>query len=316
MNGIVGKEEYHCPSCGSLQMLYLFSGSDKLCGLPGEFYCYECRHCGLITSFPRLNHREIKLYYPNDYYGRPGVLKPPKERKDLKSWWFWREIKKKNLAITKYRGGGRLLDIGCSTGNFLYGMSLTGSWELYGLEPNPHAVDYIRTWYKFPVALGTLEDAHLPSSYFDVITMWHVLEHMPDPRNSLLTVKELLKPDGLLVVEVPNPESIDAKIFGSAWAGYDIPRHYHSFPAHTLREIALLSGYKVLEVKPSSGHPAGSLILCLKWKFGNKVDSPPWRHLLRTLGSGPVSVLTIPLCAVLKSFGYIPSLSYFLTPDG
>jgi 2-polyprenyl-3-methyl-5-hydroxy-6-metoxy-1,4-benzoquinol methylase/DNA-directed RNA polymerase subunit RPC12/RpoP len=310
----MGTETYQCPDCGSAQMRYMFAGEDKLHGLPGSFHSYRCMDCGLISTFPRLDRQGMEQYYPSGYFAGADVLKPPAERRDLRSWWFRHETKQKNLAISKYKRQGRLLDIGCSTGNFLYGMSQTGSWEVYGLEPGRTAAEYVRTWYKFPVVAGTLADADLPAHYFDVVTMWHALEHMPDPRDSLQAIRGLLKPDGLLVMEVPNPDSLDARIFADAWFGFDIPRHYHSFPRRTLSAMALQSGYRVDKVQPASGHPASSLTLCLKWRFGSRLDSAPWRQMLRILGSGPISVLTIPLYSILRLSGYIPSLVYFLRP--
>lgn len=140
----------------------------------------------------------------------------------------------------------KLLDFGCGTGHFAGSCARKG-WEVSGLEPDTDAArlaqkDGLFTVYPDFSALPALQTAR----GFDAITAWHVLEHVPEPEKTLKHFYEQLKPDGVAVIAVPNFKSFDARFYGPAWAGYDLPRHLHHFTPAFLNELAAGQGFRPL----------------------------------------------------------------------
>ena len=101
--------------------------------------------------------------------------------------------------------------------------------EAYGVEPDEYSSRIAIEKYHLNVFHGNLDQASYSTSSFDAITLWDVLEHLPDPSSTLQEIKGFLKPDGILVLRVPNYDSCDARLFGFAWSGLDVPRHFMSF---------------------------------------------------------------------------------------
>jgi SAM-dependent methyltransferase len=143
--------------------------------------------------------------------------------------------------------GGTMLDVGCGGGDFLALMQAERHWQVAGLEPNAAAVRYAREARHLNVQVGQLPADTLPSQSFDVITMWHVLEHVPDPAQVLAEVRRLLRPAGVLIVGVPLSDSVEAQWFGANWAGYDVPRHLVTFTRSSLLLLAERSGFSLEE---------------------------------------------------------------------
>jgi SAM-dependent methyltransferase len=149
--------------------------------------------------------------------------------------------------VERRREAGKLLDVGCGKGGFLRAARDRG-WRCFGVEISPQASDDARRM-GLDVATGRFEDVHYPDGFFDVITMYHVLEHLHDPREALSKAYQLLKSEGLLVVAVPNFDSLQARIFRQRWYHLDAPRHlYHSTP-RTLKMLLHEAGFKILETR-------------------------------------------------------------------
>lgn len=134
-------------------------------------------------------------------------------------------IKKKvNLINSFQKQKGTLLDIGAGTGDFLFAAKQKG-WIVTGIEPNTKAREKA-----ISKGINFVETSlNLPEKSFDIITMWHVLEHVPDIESQIKELNRLLKPTGTLIVAVPNFNSFDAKHYGEFWAAYDVPRHLWHF---------------------------------------------------------------------------------------
>jgi SAM-dependent methyltransferase len=187
----------------------------------------KCNVCGLIYQNPRPTLDEMAFHYPPDYesFG-------PEPDKEESSWLlkkaFLYGVEKRCRFVTRYKRAGRLLDVGCATGNFLQGIRRYGNWDLFGVEINDHAAQ-IAQKLGLNVRAGTLEQAGFLEGYFDVVTLWDVLEHLHNPASSLREIFRILKPDGLLVIRVPNAGSWDFRLFGRFWAGFDAPRHLYVF---------------------------------------------------------------------------------------
>lgn len=154
-------------------------------------------------------------------------------------------IKQKVKLIGNYSKKGNLLEIGTGTGDFLAEAKSQG-WETLGIEPNENAKLLAqKKGVEFSESLETIADQS-----FDVITMWHVLEHVPDLDYQLQQLKRICKPNGILIIAVPNFKSYDAKYYQQFWAAYDVPRHIWHFSKTGIQK--LFSNYKIelLKVKP------------------------------------------------------------------
>jgi len=167
-------------------------------------------------------------------------------------WWSWvlslmgplKELVGGNVMWLKASERGRLLDIGCGNGYFLVQMRDLG-WDVVGVEPDPKAVKVARDHFGLRVFQGTLEEAKFPDDSFDVITMNHVIEHVPDPIGLLSECRRILKPNGKLVVVTPNIKSLGRYLFGKSWVHWDPPRHLFLFSSKSLRTCAEKAGLKV-----------------------------------------------------------------------
>lgn len=197
----------------------------------------------LITQ-PKPSPENLSKYYESDAY-----ISHTDNAKGLVSF-LYQTVKKRALCkkiklISNLNNGkGRLLDIGAGTGDFLMQAKEKG-WEIFGIEPNQKAIALAQ---KKGIELKEkLEDfAH---QKMDVITLWHVLEHLPNLEQDILKIESLLKPNGILIVAVPNYKSFDAKYYKQFWAAYDVPRHLWHFSRESMKRIFPLS-LQIQKIKP------------------------------------------------------------------
>ncbi|MDD5088009.1 MAG: class I SAM-dependent methyltransferase [bacterium] len=124
--------------------------------------------------------------------------------------------------------GGKCLDVGCATGELLAALNGRG-FDVRGVEPDAQAAEYARTAQGVTIWTGTIHDVPDAEKPFDLIVLWHVLEHVPDLRGNLARLHDLLRAGGRLAIAVPNPLSRDARIYGSEWVAWDTPRHLYHF---------------------------------------------------------------------------------------
>jgi SAM-dependent methyltransferase len=232
----IESESAPCDHCGTAEEQILFKGPDRLHRLPGIFRVVECPQCGWIRQNPRPTVETIGYYYPSDYVNFIRAIEDEPTR-----WRRWDRrygMLKRRWAVERLQSPGRLLDVGCATGIFLHEMQLAG-WDAVGVEPNRDAADYAQRRFGLPVHTGTLRQTELPDASFDVITLWDVLEHLHTPWADLVEAHRLLADGGLLVIRIPNLESIGARLFGPCWLGWDLPRHLYFLPRRAL--VAALS---------------------------------------------------------------------------
>lgn len=200
--------------------------------------------CGFIYVNPRPDVETLSRLY-HSYHLRDG--------KGANSWaLLMNKVFKKAASFIRkqFPSGGRLLDIGCGYGHFLNLMNNYG-WDTYGLEPSYPAVSYART-QRLRVTHGTLNSTRYDANYFDVITMFYVLEHLPDPVGILLEVNRILRPGGLLVLRVPHTTPIVSlfSIVGIKNNLYDLPFHLSDFSSRTIRRILEKTGYEAIHTFP------------------------------------------------------------------
>jgi SAM-dependent methyltransferase len=184
-------------------------------------------------------------YYPVNYFGYTPAI--DEDGFFLRRWDRRRRVRRLCRIVTSHCGGGKLLDVGCATGNFLGEMRAFGDWDLYGVELSGEAAAYARSRLGLTVAQGTLREASFGDDSFDVVTLWDVLEHVEEPLATLREVRRVLKPGGLLLFSTPNLRSFDRTLAGRYWAGYDVPRHLYLFPEPVLEGMLQASGFAEIE---------------------------------------------------------------------
>lgn len=219
-----------CPWCESEKTQFRLWLKDEFL-TQEEFQICECLKCGLLFTDPRPGKHEIGKYYQSEEYyshqeNKTGFI--PKLYESVKSV----NLKKKYKMATKGIAKGRVLDIGCGVGDFLHTMEQKG-WETVGIEPSEDAKAIAKKRIKAQV-LDTEEQETLPENSFDLITMWHVLEHVDDLHWQLNQLERLVKPNGRVVIAVPNYNSYDGVFYKEKWAAYDVPRHLNHFNQETL----------------------------------------------------------------------------------
>jgi 2-polyprenyl-3-methyl-5-hydroxy-6-metoxy-1,4-benzoquinol methylase len=186
------------------------------------FQIATCPACGFVITSPQPDICEIGTYYPAGYYGDPGDRRFPAIIEALQNALYNRRAKMVE-AVAGGRGGN-VLDVGCGRGLLLAAFRKRG-WQPQGTELSAAAARYAREVAKVPVEIGSLKDIHFPANHFDATTMWHVLEHIHDPRMILAEVRRILKPGGVLLVGVPNFSGFEARCFRDKWFHLDVPRH-------------------------------------------------------------------------------------------
>jgi len=217
----------------------------------------------LLKTFPQPSLDNLPSYYESeDYISHTDSKRTLFEK-------FYHLVKsnalknKVNLITNENPQKGNLLDIGAGTGDFLIQAKQAG-WNCIGIEPNEKAKNIAVT--KGVSFTNTLEE--LEDNSFDTITMWHVLEHVPDLENQIKTLKRLLKPNGTIIIAVPNFKSFDAKHYKSFWAAYDVPRHLWHFSKVSIQKLFNKEGLQLKKVKPMWFDSFYVCLLSEKYKTG------------------------------------------------
>ncbi|MEZ4771714.1 MAG: class I SAM-dependent methyltransferase [Bacteroidia bacterium] len=236
-----------CPVCASPKIHLVFSPKDHT--VSGEpFQVWHCDQCSFRFTQDIPVPEEIGSYYKSeDYISHSNTNKGIVNR----LYQMVREItlKGKRNLITQSSGknSGKILDIGCGTGEFLGKMKNSG-WETLGLEPDEGAASLAKKNHGLSV-LPSDQLFSLENGAYDVITMWHVLEHVHELKAYLQKIQLLLKPNGLLIIAVPNYQSLDAEKYGEFWAAYDVPRHLYHFSPGSMKFLLEEQQFQLMEMK-------------------------------------------------------------------
>jgi SAM-dependent methyltransferase len=318
-----GMELVCCDLCRSDQSELVIRQRDLLLKVTqDEFTVVRCRQCGLIYLNPRPSKDLLGSYYPTVYYPpvqakvRPQLQQQAKKfSAKMKRWvledyygypsvgpagWFrtvrrillWpdkalREFKGRHPM--PWRGEGKVLDVGCGAGGNLKSLQ-EQRWQVFGIEISDVAAAHARDLLQADIHTGTLESAPFPPKSFDLVFMSHSLEHLPSPASALRRVHSLLKDDGLLVVSVPNVNSLEYKLFGRWWFQLDPPRHFYHFDKRSLSGLFTQAGFQLHHVRTgvSAIFLMASLDRFWKHRFRNNV---PFRKLIDHLIARPVSLI-------------------------
>lgn len=256
-----------CPGCGGpIGDMTLLRGHDRMLGSAAEFSVVGCRACRLASTLPRLRPDQFAEYYPDDYNAyRPAEA--PDSAGIKKAGTLLDRLRLQ--AIIRFgpyrplgrRRPGRMLDVGCSTGDLALTFGREG-WSVEGVEPSEAACRYAEA-AGLLVHHGTLDDAPWQGPTFDAIVFNHSLEHVPDPAATLRQAASLLREGGMLGVGVPNFGCWQRRLFGNLWYQLDLPRHLQHFDPATLTALMRAAGLRVVECRTSSMRP--SILLSLEY---------------------------------------------------
>lgn len=221
---------------------------------------------GFLETIPQPSKEDLPRYYESEDY-----ISHTDTKRNLfeKVYHFVRFIslqKKLNIINKLSKDSKSLLDVGCGTGDFLQTAQNNG-WSIKGIEPNDQARDIANS--KTNNSISNIEGLlELEKHSFDVITLWHVLEHLPNLEEHIQIFKSLLKPNGRLVIAVPNFNSYDANYYKSFWAAYDVPRHLWHFSRDSISKLFSKYDMKVENTLPMKFDSFYVSLLSQKHKTG------------------------------------------------
>ncbi|OYQ44284.1 methyltransferase [Flavobacterium cyanobacteriorum] len=217
----------------------------------------------LLKTHPQPAPAELGKYYESeDYISHTDSKRTLFEK-------LYHAVKQKALRdkvklIGRYHPAkGVLLDIGAGTGDFLVEAEKSG-WVAKGIEPSEKARGIaIAKGISFKNSV-----ADVPDHYADVVTMWHVLEHVPDIEAHIKDLKRIIKPDGVIILAVPNFKSYDAGKYGKYWAAYDVPRHLWHFSKTAIEKLFMRENFSLVKILPMKFDSFYVSLLSEKYKTG------------------------------------------------
>lgn len=233
-----------CPLCGGRVLKKSLRPKDHLISQE-RFQLTECQHCGFCQTNPRPTPDRIGHYYESpDYISHTSTPKDLTSR--LYRWVRKLATKGKYRLIHQHLPHGTVLDVGCGTGEFLAYLGSRG-YRTQGVEPSTPARAQAIANHGLDI-LPQLEQVPAQEQ-FDVITLWHVLEHVHDLRDTLKKLHARTKPGGRLILAVPDRESWDAAHYQADWAAYDVPRHLSHFRRTDIGRALDLQGFRLQETR-------------------------------------------------------------------
>ncbi|HCO68872.1 MAG TPA: methyltransferase [Dysgonomonas sp.] len=253
-----------CPVCSGNKLKKELTCTDFLVSNE-KFLLLKCENCGFVFTQDFPNEEEIGRYYDT-----PQYISHSDTQKGLINslYHFARKIamRSKSNLVSDYSAvkSGKLLDIGSGTGYFLHTMCRK-KWIVTGIEKSESARVYAHE--KF--GLNTQDSGYLfeiPEETKDIVTMWHVLEHIESLNDTMSGIYRILKKDGTAVIALPNKESSDARHYKSYWAAYDVPRHLWHFSPSDFELLAEKHNFKVEKIKPMYFDPFYISMLSEKYK--------------------------------------------------
>lgn len=263
-----------CPFCGSAGELLYEHLEDYLFRAPGKWRLRRCldAECGLCWLDPVAREADLQMLYEN-YYTHDGKDAFTGFRAKLRSFFLnnyelakllsssalgLAQEKRKllHMFLDDLLPPGRILDVGCGSGDFLYRMYQLG-WSVSGVDFDDKAIASAKVKYGglgFELMHTDLAGARFPDNSFDAVTMNHVIEHVPEPVSLLSEVNRILKPGGRLVAVTPNAQSLGHSLFRDCWRGLEPPRHLQIFSLNALANCARQASFKTILVKSSAGN--------------------------------------------------------------
>jgi 2-polyprenyl-3-methyl-5-hydroxy-6-metoxy-1,4-benzoquinol methylase len=255
-----------CPVCKSSTFSNYLNVEDYTVSHK-EFTIQQCNDCYFLFTNPRPPVDEIGAYYQSENYishhdGGSDIMS--KIYNSVRN----HTIKQKIALINELKKGkGSILDVGCGTGSFINACKEDG-WEIAATEPDHDARSIAGSKLKRPV-YGSINEPELQGERFDIISLWHVLEHIHDLNETVSWLKNHLADQGKLVIAVPNSQSYDAQQYRKFWAAYDVPRHLYHFTKSTMKTLMSRHELEVKQVLPMWFDSFYVSMLSTKYKNGS-----------------------------------------------
>lgn len=211
-----GTQGLLCRLCGNVCKLTSLKFNERLLA--------RCSDCGVMQIEPFPSRDEILSFYANENFALEDGMRFNGIAETVSIWF---RVRRAKSILNLVRGkNAKILDIGAGRGVMLNELKNYG-WETHGTTS------------------GDLRDAHFPQNYFDVVTLFHVLEHLEKPAETLLEIHRVMKPDGILILETPNAAGFVPRIFKTRWFGYNVPVHLYHFTPESLKHILRQFGFDV-----------------------------------------------------------------------
>lgn len=225
----------------------------------GPLHLVRCRHCGLVYVTPRLTEHAIQRLYDEGYFFTGDGPRRGYRDYIADGEYYLDTFRRRIRWLERHTvAGGRLLDVGCAAGFFLQ-VSAESGWEGYGVEPATCMAEHARSELGLRVFHGTLRQRYFPAGYFDLVTLWDVLEHLTDPRGELSEVNRVLRLEGLLVLETQNIASWLPKVMGERWHHYGNDLHLFHFTPETISRLLSVTGFVVETITKANAGKVCSL---------------------------------------------------------
>lgn len=285
--------EESCFICGARNWKPLYQTRDFLHDIEGMFWLLECANCKLVTIHPRLSNDKLDKYYPDDYIAYPSAIED--ETKWHKRADRQRGVRRRcDFSIQESgKSTGTILDIGSATGIYLKAMQDKG-WEAIGLEPSEYAANYAQKHLNLNIIHGYLKEDTFQANQFDLVTLWDVFEHLPNPEETLQIIRKILKPGGVLLLTLPNSKSWDRHFFKNAWAGWDAPRHFFIYNEECLTKLLAKHGFVFKRLK-SFTNRHGSMVYSVNfWLKSKNISERKQKSIVTFLNSYFFRALSYP----------------------
>ncbi len=228
----------NCILCGSMERESLMEQD--------SWKAYRCTSCGLGFLDPRPTKHYMEELYRREYFAEQYDEGVDPDSQEFKKWLGLLDHRVRFFRHKKNKG--TLLDIGCGNGYFM-ALCQSKGYEVQGVDISAWAAKYATEELGFKVTVGEIEDVNMPTRFFDIITMWHFLEHTRNPLKVVQKANTWLKRDGVLIIEVPNYDGTDARGYGENWIGWQFPYHLFHFTPETQQKLLQKSGFQIIKKK-------------------------------------------------------------------
>jgi 2-polyprenyl-3-methyl-5-hydroxy-6-metoxy-1,4-benzoquinol methylase len=243
----------NCPVCFNPNAVPLLTGHDLLFeSTTRSFDLRACEVCRSLFIDPQPSDDEVRSFYPENYWARDSEARILRTMEQA----YCRIALRGHVAFVNHAASGlgrepgdtRILDVGCGNG-LLLALLRDKGYAVSGVDFSGDAAVAARRLNGVEVRVGSLADQAFADESFDLITLFHVMEHVTEPKAVLDEVRRVLKPDGRVIVQVPNIDSLQFRIFGSRWYGLDIPRHLIDYSLDSIVRLIEGAGFGVRRVR-------------------------------------------------------------------